>query len=190
MRASKLVIRHLAAVALAATAAASSPALLTAQAPPTAGWRAEFLNSLGSVERKYISLAEAVPWEKHSWRPAQGVRSVCEVYMHMAAANYLFGDPLGTKVPAGVDVRAMSQCPASREQVVSALRASFAHLRNAVAATPDDQADAPVSIFGMNMTKRALLLFAAEHAGEHLGQSIAYARTNGVVPPWSAGGGN
>ena len=58
-------------------------------------------------------------------------------------------------------------------------------MRNAVTSTADAQADAPVEIFGMKMTKRGLLLFTAEHMGEHLGQSIAYARMNGVKPPWN-----
>ena len=162
---------------------------LPAQAP-TKGWRAEFLNSMNGAERKYIALAEAMPWEKYSWRPAQGVRSVCEVYLHIAGANYLFSEPLGTKTPATVNMKTIETCPANKTQVVETLKASFAHLKGAVNATPEGDADAATSIFGMNMTKRGLFLMAAEHAGEHLGQSIAYARTNGVVPPWSARGGN
>ena len=176
-------------LAAAAVLAVAPAARAAAQTAPTAGWRAEFLASLGSVERKYVALAEATPWEKFAWRPAAGVRSVCEVFLHVAAANYLFSAPLGAPAPAGVDVRTMEQCPAGRDQVVSTMRASFAHIRNAVLATADADADAPVTLFGMNMTKRGLFLFGAEHFGEHLGQSIAYARTNGVVPPWSARSG-
>jgi uncharacterized damage-inducible protein DinB len=171
----------LAALALTASAA-------RAQAP-TAGWRAEYLNSLAQAEQKYVALAQAVPWAKYSWRPAAGVRSVCEVYLHISGANYLFSAPLGAPAPASVNVQTIEKCPASRDQVLATLRASFAHMRNAVVATRDADADAPVSIFGMKTTKRGLLLMAAEHAGEHLGQSIAYARTNAVVPPWSARAG-
>ena len=170
---------------LATTLAAAA----SAQAP-TKGWRAEFLNSMSGAERKYVALAEAVPWEKYAWRPAQGVRSICEVYLHMAGANYLFSEPLGTKTPATVNMKTIETCPANKSQVVETLKASFAHLKNAVNATSEGDADAATSIFGMNMTKRGLFLMAAEHAGEHLGQSIAYARTNGVVPPWSARAGN
>ena len=168
-------------VVLASLAGAVS---LGAQAP-SAGWRAEYLNSLNSAEKKYVALAEAVSWDKYSWRPGEGVRSVCEVYLHIAGANYLFSEPLGAKTPANVDVKNIEKCPASRDQVVATMKASFAHMRNAVVAAADNGADAPVEIFGMKMTKRALLLMAAEHMGEHLGQSIAYARTNKVVPPWS-----
>ena len=166
--------------------AASSLAAQT----PQAGWRAEFLTSLGGAERKYVALAEAMPWDKYAWRPAEGVRSVCEVFLHISGANYMFATPLGAQTPAGVDVRNIERCPASRDQVVSTLKASFAHLRNAVTATPDAQADAGVEIFGMKMTKRGLLLFTAEHMGEHLGQAIAYARVNSIVPPWSVRSGD
>ena len=115
---------------------------------------------------------------------------MCEVFLHISGANYMFATPLGAKTPTTVDLENIEKCPASRDQVVSTLKASFAHLRNAVNATPDAQADAGVEIFGMKMTKRGLLLFTAEHMGEHLGQSIAYARVNGIVPPWSARGGD
>lgn len=173
-------------LATAALAMCIDPSVLAAQAPQS-GWRAEFLTSLGGAERKYVALAEAMPWEKYSWRPAEGVRSVCQVFLHISGANYLFARPLGAQVPTGADAQALEkeQCPANRDQVVSTLKASFAHMRNAVTSTPEAQADAPVELFGMKMTKRGLLLFGAEHMGEHLGQSIAYARMNGVKPPWS-----
>ena len=171
-------------LATAAFTTSIVPFVLGAQAP-TSGWRAEFLNSMSGAERKYVALAEAMPWEKYSWRPAEGVRSVCEVFLHISGANYLFTGPLGVKPPAGVDVQNIEKCPANRDQVVSTLKASFAHMRSAVASTPDAQADAKVELFGMKMTKRGLLLMGAEHMGEHLGQSIAYARMNGVKPPWS-----
>jgi hypothetical protein len=68
------------------------------------------------------------------------------------------------------------------------MKASFTHFRDAVNATPDADADTNVKLFGRDFTKRKLLLATAEHAGEHLGQSIAYARVNGIVPPWSVRG--
>ena len=174
-------------IARSALATLVSASALAAQAP-TSGWRAEFLNSLAGAEKKYVSLAEATPWDKYSWRPGQGVRSVCEVFLHISGANYLFAAPLGGKTPATVNLENIEKCPASRDQVVATMKASFAHLRNTVIATSETSADAPTEIFGMKMTRRALLLMTAEHMGEHLGQSIAYARTNKIVPPWSAGG--
>ena len=176
-------------MARAAVVSALAASAAAAQAPQ-AGWRAEFLNSLSGAERKYVALAEATPWDKYSWRPAEGVRSVCEVFLHISGANYMFAGPLGAKTPATVNLETIEKCPASRDQVVSTMKASFAHLRNAVIATADGSADTSAEIFGMKMTRRGLLLFTAEHMGEHLGQSIAYARTNKIVPPWSVRGGD
>ena len=148
-------------------------------------YKAEFLSSFAASEKKMTDLATAMPWEKFSWRPAQGVRSVCEVFLHMAGANYLFGEPLGMKAPTGLNLDKIEDCPASKEQVLSTMKTSYAALRTTVTNIPAGTSDANVSIFGMTMTKRAMLLMTAEHAGEHLGQSIAYARMNGVTPPWS-----
>ena len=124
-------------VVLTSLAGAAS---LGAQAP-TSGWRAEYLNSLNGAEKKYVALAEATSWDKFSWRPGEGVRSVCEVYLHIAGANYLFSAPLGAKAPAGVDVQNIEKCPASRDQVVATMKASFAHMRNAVVGTADTGAE-------------------------------------------------
>ena len=147
-------------VALTAVFGASGAA---AQAP-TSGWRAEFLNSLGGAERKYVALAEATPWATHAWRPGQGVRSVCEVFLHISGANYMFAEPLGAKTPASVDLQNIEKCPAGRDQVVTTLKASFAHLRNAVVSASDASADAPVEIFGMkNDSARAAIV----HGGAH-----------------------
>jgi len=176
-------------VTLAVTllALAASPA--GAQPAPKTGWRAEALASFAGMERKFVALAEAMPWEKYAWRPAAGVRSICESYLHVVGANYMFVEPLGAKPPANVDLAKVETCPASKADVVSSIKASFAHFAQAVNNSSDADAEQSVKLFGMNMTKRGLLLFAAEHAGEALGQSIAYARVNGVVPPWSAKAG-
>jgi uncharacterized damage-inducible protein DinB len=182
MRALKLIATTLLATALAAPA-------LTAQAPTT-GWRAEFLRNFAGTQKKFVALAEATPWEKFSWRPGTGVRSVCEVFLHIAGDNYLLSQPLGAKTPANVDLKTIETCPANKEQVLATMKAGYDHVTAAVNAMPDSESETMIDFFGSKMTKRALLLAIAEHAGEHLGQSIAYARTNGIVPPWSQKAGN
>lgn len=174
--------RLLAAVMLAGALAAPT---LAAQAP-TAGWRAEFLGVFSGDESKYVQLAEATPWEKYAYRPMAGVRSTCEVFLHIAGANYAFTSQIGTKSPSGVDLKNIELCPDSKAKVVATLKASFSHFKAAVVAMPDNVGDEKFRLFGSDFTKRGFLTFIAEHAGEHLGQSIAYARSNGIVPPWSA----
>lgn len=168
---------------LAAAAAFAAP--VHAQAPAK-GWRAEYLDQMKDIEGKYVQLATAMPWDKYSWRPGKGVRSVCEVFLHVSGDNVAIAAPLGAKVPAGIDLKTVETCPASKQKVIAEMQTLFAAVRSAVVATPDGESDAVVDFFGSKRTKRALLLALAEHAGEHLGQSIAYARMNGVVPPWSA----
>jgi uncharacterized damage-inducible protein DinB len=173
------------AVLMAAFSTAALSVPLHAQAPVT-GWRAEYLDQMKDIEGKYTQLATAMPWDKYSWRPAKGVRSVCEVFLHVSGDNVAIAASLGAKTPAGIDLNTVETCPASKEKVLAEMQALFAAVRSAVVATPDGDADAVVDFFGSKRTKRALLLALAEHSGEHLGQSIAYARMNGVVPPWSA----
>jgi uncharacterized damage-inducible protein DinB len=171
-------------VVLASAALALAVPLGAQDAPK--GWRGEFLHQLGTLEGKYTQLANAIPWEKYSWRPGKGVRSVCEVFLHISGENYLLAESLGAKTPAGIDIDKIENCPASKDKVLATMKSGFTNMRNAATATKDGDGDVMVDFFGSKITKRALLMAIAEHAGEHLGQQIAYARMNGIVPPWSA----
>ncbi len=174
----------LAAAPLAAQAAAQSAAQATA---PT-GVRRELLAQVEDAERKLVALAEAMPQDKYGWRPAAGVRSVSEVFMHVVGGNYLFPGIIGVKRPADFALtRDSEKTVTDKAQVVDHLRKSFAFVKQAMTTVPDAELDASVSLFGSPSTKRGVLVLVATHAHEHLGQSIAYARMNGVVPPWSRG---
>lgn len=150
-----------------------------------------YLNDLSTVERKYVQLAEAMPQSAYSWRPGEGVRSVGDVFTHIAFANYLFGEILGTPMPA--DVKAKYPNPdaftavTDKQEIVAMLGASFAHGRAVVSAITDAQFNSTVKMFGRDSPFPSALLAYITHNHEHLGQAIAYARTNKVVPPWSAG---
>lgn len=156
-----------------------------AQEAPS-GFRGEVLKQIADAEKKTISLAQTMPQEKYSWRPAPGVRSVSEVYMHIAGANFLLPNFIGAKMPPGLD-RNMEKTVTDRAKVVEMLQKSFAHIREAVMNMKDEDLNTEVKMFGNTTTKRGALLLMSDHMHEHLGQSIAYARTNGVTPPWSQG---
>ncbi len=170
-----------AAPASGSPAAAAAPATGEAPGLRTAAWR-----QIATAQRELLALADAVPAEKYSWRPAQGVRSVGEVYMHVASANYFLPTFWGTKIPAGVDPRTLEKDGGDKAKTVAALKASFEHLHQAIDNLPDADLGKPVNFFGHQATVADIVLGAGSHAHEHLGQSIAYARSNGVVPPWSA----
>ena len=171
---------------LAALALALPVQHVQAQQAPTTGWRAEFLAVMAAAEEKYVKLAEATPAEKLNWRPAPGVRSIAEVYLHIAGANYGLVGRLGGAMPTGVDLANIEKSTTDKATIVRHVRASFAHFRAAVVAFQEAEAEKMVPLFGgQQVTARHFLTFIADHNGEHLGQSIAYARMNGIVPPWS-----
>lgn len=154
------------------------------------GVRKELIQQLGDAEQKLVALAQATPAERFAWRPAPGVRSTSEVFMHMVGANFMFPGIAGVKRAPGVPLsRDMETKVTDKPQVIDLLKKSFAYAKQGVADVPDDQLDATVKMFGQPATKRGVLVLMATHAHEHLGQSIAYARMGGIVPPWSQGNG-
>ena len=152
--------------------------------PKPGGFRGEFLAQMADVEKKISDLAEAMPESTYSWRPMEGVRSVSEVYMHIAGANYLFPTFAGIKKPEGADWDLKNVT--EKKKVIEALKQSFDHMRDAVMKTSDADLSKPAKLFGQETTRRGVFFEAALHMHEHLGQSIAYARMNKIVPPWTA----
>jgi uncharacterized damage-inducible protein DinB len=167
----------------AAVRAPQAAAAATTVAIPKRGFRAEFLRDLEDVQSKIIDLASVTPADKYAWRPTRGVRSISEVYMHAAGGNYLLASFTGTKPPA-YDTGNLEQIT-NKDRVVEELRKSFDFIRNAALKTSDADLDKSIKMFGRDTTIRGAFSTALNHLHEHLGQSIAYARMNGIVPPWS-----
>ncbi len=149
---------------------------------PKSGVRAELLHDLDDMQKKILSLAMAMPAGKYSWRPNRGVRSVSEVYMHIAGGNYTLVSFVGDR--SMVDTRSIERVT-EKARVLDELRRSFDYLRDAIVNTSDADLDKPIRMFGNDGTERAAFMMALNHLHEHLGQSVAYARMNGIVPPWS-----
>ncbi len=169
-------------------AAASAAAVRAAESAPISGFRADVLGNIDYGAKEIVELAEAMPADKYGWRPAPGVRSVSEVYMHVVVADYFIPSFIGAKIPEGMS-RDTETKVTEKAQVVEALKTSIAHVRQVLEATSDSDLDTKVKIFGRDMTKRGVFILLTGHLHEHLGQSIAYARMNGVTPPWSAAQG-
>ena len=164
-------------------AAVRSPQAATANTIPKRGYRAELLRDLDDVQKKLIALASVTPAEKFGWRPARDVRSISEVYMHVAGGNYLLASFTGMKPPA-YETGNLEQIT-NKDRVIEELRKSFDHIRSAALKTTDADLDKSIKMFGRDTTVRGAFTTALNHLHEHLGQSIAYARMAGVVPPWS-----
>ncbi|MGH7477246.1 MAG: DinB family protein [Longimicrobiales bacterium] len=146
-----------------------------------------------TVEEKLLALAEALPEETWGWRPADGVRSVGEVFMHIAADNYFIPTFAGVDAPAGsgIETRSYPSVQAyearqlSKAETIAELRTSFDHLRQVMAGTSEASLGETLDLFGTETSTLDLWVLTTTHLHEHLGQMIAYARSNDVAPPWS-----
>ncbi len=145
------------------------------------------------VSGQLMQLAEAMPEEVYSWRPAEGVRSTSEVFMHVVSANMLMPPSFGAALAEGFEMpenpfamaRDWEANVTAKTDVMAKLEESIGYAKNVFATFPEEALDEEVTIFGPPMPKRAALLVLLSHSHEHLGQLIAYARSNGVKPPWS-----
>ena len=153
--------------------------------PGVTGYRSEVLAEVIIQENKFERLADAIPAEKYTWRPAPGVRSVAEVFLHVSAANYNLYKLVGTLPPEGIDIKNLEKSTTDKAKVIATLKDSYAHARKAITGMPDADLEKSFDWFGGKNTERGALIFIVRHGAEHLGQLIAYARTIGVVPPWT-----
>ena len=169
--------------ALTFTVVALALAPLAAQQAP-AGVRGEILAQFNDAAGKLEQLADAIPQDKFTWRPAEGVRSVSEVFLHVAGSNLYLLTSVG--VPSTMQGEYdLEHSTTDKAQVIAKLKEANTAVRAAIQAMPDADLDKATKLFGMDMTYRGVAIALESHVHEHLGQMIAYARSNGVVPPWS-----
>ena len=145
----------------------------------SAGLQAAFAADAGTLSDKFVGLARVMAG-KYDWKPGQGIRSVADVFNLIVFENGLLAGVL-----AGTPAGARPAPITDPEKMQEALKASYLNLQKAIAALSDNDLQTPVKLFGRDMTKQSALMLILEDQHEHLGQSIAYARSNGVVPPWS-----
>lgn len=151
--------------------------------------KASILFQIKMAEDKLVQLAEATPADKFGWRPAEGVRSIGEVYAHVAGGNYFLPTFWGAKVPEGVDPRGFEKNGNDKAATIATLKKSFDYVRQVANALSADDLDRAIKFFGNDAHVMDALMALASHSHEHLGQAIAYARSNKIAPPWSARGG-
>ena len=144
-----------------------------------------YLKSYTSETDKLISLAEEFSEEGMEWRPDDGIRSVREAILHVAGANYGIGSRfLGKELPEGVNPREIRNIK-SRGEAIEVLKSSVQFVKEAIGSMDDAALAEPIKLFGQDSNRMGAAIAVGGHAYEHLGQLIAYARSSGVVPPWS-----
>ena len=160
------------------------------------GFARDVVANLDFTVGRVVELAEATPADQFGWRPNEEVRTVSEVYMHLVGVSLLLPSFMGAELPEGVELPAQEDGgPFSllgkweaevteKEAVIAKLKASLEYAKAAIPTITDLETE--VQLFGPQpQSKRAYIMILMSHAHEHLGQSIAYARSMGVVPPWS-----
>ena len=170
-----------------ANAMSSANSMSMAPAMGTFDYQAKFLNDMKDLQSKFVSLAQAIPQDKYTWRPGEGVRSVSEVFLHVAGGNFSIPGMMGVKPPESYTRNGYETSSTDKATIVDQLNKSFAFVDSAVAAmTPADLSKARQGRGGTTSTAYDTLFLITIDLHEHLGQIIAYARVNNVVPPWTA----
>ena len=152
---------------------------------------ADLLKDLEGVETKLVDLAGAIPENKYNWQP-DSARSVRRVLLHVAADNYIMPAMLGFTPDPATGLTADYNTGAAyeaknlpKDSVIAELKKSFAFVKQSLQSATPASMSGPVTMFGQQFTGQSAWILAVTHLHEHLGQMIAYARTNGVKPPWS-----
>ena len=152
--------------------------------------RLRFLSDLDTLQSKFLALADAFPAEKYSWRPAPGVRSVGEAFMHVASEYYVFTPMAYGATPSPVVGRGREafqkfEAGSSKPEVLKHLKEGFAYTRQSLAGIDPAQLGGTRKLFGGDRTIVETSFVMSGDLHEHLGQLIGYARMNGVKPPWT-----
>lgn len=135
-------------------------------------------------QEQVVQLAEAFSEAQYDWRPMEGVNSVGEALLHVAGGNYYLASKMGFAPPEDVDMTNLDKTT-GKENIIAALKKSNAFVLEKIVLVKNDELNEEVDFGFAKMNKLAGLLSIMEHNGEHKGQLIAYARSNGVTPPWS-----
>ena len=155
-----------------------------AQHPP-ADLRDGFKGRYQYAAQRLVALAKAIPEDQFSWSPGEGVMSVERVFMHIIHYNYYYpASSLGVAAPEGIDVPNLESLT-GKAVVLEHLQPSLDHVRAVLGQMSADDLSQGVELYGRHTEAWNVFMQLQVHMGEHLGQLIAYARMNGVVPPWS-----
>jgi hypothetical protein len=147
--------------------------------------RDEMIRHFDESMSKVIALAAAMPADKFLWKPSSAAMPVGHVYAHIARYNFWYlTSEMGLPAAPGIGVDTL-EAMRNKEQIVSLLRRSSDYVKKSVAAMPAAELDKQTRLYGRPVAQWAVLVQLVAHMNEHLGQSIAYARSNNVVPPWS-----
>jgi uncharacterized damage-inducible protein DinB len=164
----------------------AAPAASADTTKPSYDMKAQSIEDLKGLQKKYEALAGAIPADKFTWRPGDGARSTAELFLHVTVANYTIPNMMGTPLPAGLDAKGLEKSTTDKAKIVEGLNKSFDSAIAAVQGMSNADFAKPETKLGPDANDGDVVYILVTHAHEHLGQAIAYARVAGVVPPWTA----
>jgi len=170
-------------VAMRATAQNSAAADHT---PPSYDMKGQALLDLEAVEKKFVDLAKIVPDEKLNWRPSADSRSFAEVFLHVAGERYGILSLMGAEKPAGFDGKTFEKSTTDKARIIEELEKSWEFTKKTISGMNNADFAKLVPKLGPQANQGDVVYILVGDAHEHLGQIVAYARVNGIVPPWTA----
>jgi hypothetical protein len=157
-----------------------------------AAWRHVQQQDIEGLRKKFMALAKAVPADKLAWRPMNGTRTFREVFAHIAAEGNtetaMFGRPLPPGSLADFDAEEARLGKLSDEQLIAAMDRGMASLSATLGGLSRATINTPIKYYGESTLPRVAATYTLNDLHEHLGQVVAYARANSIVPPWSKKG--
>ena len=171
---------------MAGFAQSSDSATSADKTPPSYDLKPQALLDLDQLHQKFVALAKAIPADKYTWRPGDGVRSVSELFLHVSATSYAMAPYFGGDKASGIDTKTLEKSTTSKDQVIQQLNQSFDYVHGALEKKTNDDLKKGVKEFGPEANAGDIVYLIVVDAHEHLGQAITYARINGIVPPWTA----
>jgi len=153
--------------------------------PPSYDLKPQSLLDLETMQQKFVSLAEAIPPDKLTWRPSSDARSFAEVLLHVSGERYQILHLMGTPLPEGFDGKTYEKSTTDKARIIEQLNQSWEYAKSAISGMRNADFANPQPKLGPEANSGDVVYILVADAHEHLGQSIAYARMNGIVPPWT-----
>lgn len=153
---------------------------------PSYDMKAQSLVDLERVQKKFVDLANALPADKMTWRPSTDSRSFAELFLHVAGERYAILKLMGAAAPEGFDARAFEKNTTDKAKIVDELNKSWEFSKKTIDGMTNADFAKLIPKLGPQANAGDVVYILVADAHEHLGQSIAYARVNGIVPPWTA----
>ena len=172
-------------VSMGNVAAGAQNSPTTDRTPPSYDMKAQALLDLERVQKKVVDLANAVPADKYGWRPSADSRSFAEVFLHVAGERYGILSLMGAKPPAGIDRKNFEKSTTDRARIIQELDKSWDFARATINGMTNAEFAKLLPKLGPQANAGDVVYILVADAHEHLGQLVAYARVNNIVPPWT-----